>query len=86
MHCLQAYGGIQTYRGVWIYGGIWTWGCTVTWGHMDIMRFIDIWGAYGCTHLPTTPEGICKKFSFPLIMNHVHHLSTETEGKNYINA
>ena len=31
--------------------------------------------------LPTTPEGICKKFFFPLIMSHVHHLSTEMVGK-----
>ena len=38
-------------------------------------------GAYRGKGLPTTPEGICKKFSFPLIMNNVHHLSTEMEGK-----
>ena len=35
-------------------------GCTDIWvvyGHM---------GTYGCTCLPTTPEGICKKFFFAL--------------------
>ena len=33
------------------------------------------------TCLPTTPEGICKKFSFPFIISHVHHLSTEMGGQ-----
>ena len=48
---IQMYWGVQTYQdvwtwGVWLYGGIWTWGC------------MDILGVYGCTCLPTTPEGI----------------------------
>ena len=46
-------------------------GCTDIWGNMDI------WRAYGYTCLPGTSEGICKKFSFPLIMSHVHYLNTE---------
>ena len=50
-------------------------GCTDIWGVYGYM------GAYRCTCLPTTPEGICKKFSFPLILSHIHHLSTEMEGK-----
>ena len=73
--------GVQTYEGIQMYEG-----CADIWGCMDLggiwcMGVYRHMGAYGCTCLPTTPEGICKKFPFPLIISHVHHLSTEMEGK-----
>ena len=54
---------------------------------MRAYRHMGLYGhmvAYGCTCLPTSPEGMCKKFSFPLLMSHFHHLSTEMEGKKPI--
>ena len=74
MEAYRHMGGIQMYGGIQTCGCVWTWECrdTGVYGHM---------GAYGCTCLPTASQGICKKFSFPFIMSHVHHLSTKLEGK-----
>ena len=79
---IQTYGGHMDIWGVQMYRVYRHKGCIDVWGHMDFMGMYRHMGAYGCTCLPTTPEGIYKKFSFPLIMSHVHHISTEMEGKN----
>ena len=75
------YGHIRAYRCMGITD---IWGCIDlgVYGCMGIYRHIGVYrhmGAYGCTCLLTIPEGICKMFSFPLIISHVHHLSTEME-------
>ena len=71
MECTYVW-GVQKYGGIWMYGeytdewglyrcmghknvwgvvilGLWTWECMGVYRHM---------GAYGCTCLPTIPEGI----------------------------
>ena len=88
MGCTDTGGHIE-YGSIWMYGrcrymghmDLGVYGCIWMWGGIHTWEYMDKWGAYGCTSLPTTPEGICKKFSFPLIKSLVHHLSTEMEGK-----
>ena len=63
---------IQTYGCIQIYGRhIHVWDIH-TYGDIQIYGVHGVW-----RHMD-----ICKKFSIPLIMNHVHHLSTEMEGQN----
>ena len=71
----EIFSGLSLYRGIRMYGIGVVLRCT------DICGIYGHLGAYGCTCLLTTSEGICKKLYYPLIISHVHYLSAEMEGK-----